>query len=201
VAHVALGANLDDPVATMIAALRALAALGSVGPVSSLWSTDPVGGPPDQPTYRNAVAVWRPAPPWATPATALAALLAIEQALGRERRDRWGPRRIDLDLLAWLADTEAPTDAPVSRAATGARGPAPVLPHPRALERPFVLVPWAEVAPAWRHPHAGVRIADAAARVGAAGVRPVDGAERVRWMEAVAARAAPGRAAGSDPPR
>jgi 2-amino-4-hydroxy-6-hydroxymethyldihydropteridine diphosphokinase len=198
---VALGANLDDPVAAMIAAVRALAALGSVGPVSSLWCTDPVGGPPGQPTYRNAVAVWRPAASWATPVRALAALLAIEQALGRERRDRWGPRRIDLDLLAWVEDAEAAKDAPAQRGATGARGPAPVLPHPRALERPFVLVPWAEVAPSWRHPQAGVRIADAAARVGATGVRPVDASERVRWKDAIEARGVPGRAAGSDPPR
>jgi 2-amino-4-hydroxy-6-hydroxymethyldihydropteridine diphosphokinase len=196
VAHVALGANLDDPVATMIGALRALSALGTVGPVSSLWSTDPVGGPPDQPTFRNAVAAWRPARAWAAPGRALGALLAIEQALGRERRERWGPRRIDLDLLAWhaepgAADAGRPTTAGAVRAS--GRGTRPDLPHPRALERPFVLVPWAEVAPGWRHPRAGLSIADAAAAADARGVREVDPDEGARWAVAVDACSGQGR--------
>jgi 2-amino-4-hydroxy-6-hydroxymethyldihydropteridine diphosphokinase len=167
----------------MIAALAALAALGAVGPVSSLWSTDPVGGPEGQPTYRNAVAAWRPADAWASPRRALAALLAIEQALGRERRDRWGPRRIDLDLLAWDADGAAV--APDRAARSGL--PRPDLPHPRAFERPFVLVPWSEVAPGWRDPRSGATVADAAAAAGWGGVRPVAPPEGRRWAAAVAA--------------
>jgi 2-amino-4-hydroxy-6-hydroxymethyldihydropteridine diphosphokinase len=180
-ASVALGANLDDPVATMIAAGRALARLGALGPVSSLWRTDPVGGPPDQPTYRNAVVVWHPAPPWATPAAALAALLAIEQALGRERRDRWGPRRIDLDLLAW-----SPPSAD-SAPHEGRRAPwrRPDLPHPRAFERPFVLVPWAEVEPAWRDPASGATVAATLAATGRAGVGRVATEEARRWSAAL----------------
>jgi 2-amino-4-hydroxy-6-hydroxymethyldihydropteridine diphosphokinase len=181
----------------MIAALRALAALGAVGPVSSLWATDPVGGPEGQPTYRNAVAAWRPAGAWASPRRALAALLAIEQALGRERRDRWGPRRIDLDLLAWDADGAA---LALDRAARS-RLPRPDLPHPRAFERPFVLVPWAEVAADWRDPRSGATVADAAAAIGRAGVWPVASPEGTRWAAAVAAllaadAGAPGDATG-----
>jgi 2-amino-4-hydroxy-6-hydroxymethyldihydropteridine diphosphokinase len=181
----------------MIAALRALAGLGPVGPVSSLWATDPVGGPDGQPTYRNAVAAWRPAGPWASPRRALAALLAIEQALGRQRRDRWGPRRIDIDLLAWDADRAA---AALDRAARSSL-PRPDLPHPRAFERSFVLVPWSEVAPDWRDPRSGATVADAAAAAGWGGVRPVAAAEGARWAAAVAELAgghagAPGAASG-----
>jgi 2-amino-4-hydroxy-6-hydroxymethyldihydropteridine diphosphokinase len=182
----------------MIAALRALAAVGTVGPVSSLWETDPVGGPGDQPTYRNAVATWRPAGAWASPQRALAALLAIELALGRERRDRWGPRRIDIDLLAWdAAGAAGGADRP---ARSGL--PRPDLPHPRAFERPFVLVPWSEVAPGWRDPRSGATVADAAAAAGRGGVRPAALTEAARWATSVAALAggtSGAVGAGSDP--
>lgn len=180
----------------MVAALRALAALGAVGPVSSLWATDPVGGPAHQPTYRNAVALWRPAPAWGSPTRALAALLAIEQALGRRRCERWGPRRIDIDLLAW--DDGA---AGAAERATPSRLPRPDLPHPRAFGRPFVLVPWSEVAPGWRDPRSGATVADAAASAPSDGVWPVAPPESTRWATAVAAlvggnAGAPGAAAG-----
>lgn len=187
-AHVALGANLDDPVATMIAAGQALGRLGAVGPVSSLWLTDPVGGPVGQPPYRNAVVIWRPAAPWATPPRSLAALLAVEQALGRERRDRWGPRRIDLDLLAWVPGPAAPTVDGERVPGPIGRGPRPELPHPRSFERPFVLVPWSEVAPEWRHPGTGVTVAAARAAAGDGGVRPVPPDERERWKAVFAAQ-------------
>jgi len=185
---VALGANLDDPTATMVAAVRALARLGRVGAVSSLWRTDPVGGPAGQPAYRNAVLLWRPGTAWATPPRALAALLAIERALGRERRDRWGPRRIDLDLLAWQPDGGGTADGVASARGRG-RLALPDLPHPRAFGRPFVLVPWSEVAPGWRHPRSGVTVG-AAAAASSTGVWPVSAAERARW-------AAGGAAAGA----
>jgi len=177
---VALGANLDDPVATMVAAVRALGRLGEVVRVSSLWRTDPVGGPPGQPVYRNAVVIWHPAPPWASPAAALGALLAIERALGRVRRDRWGPRRIDLDLLAWSAPPNAAAP-PERRLAPGRH---PDLPHPRAFERPFVLVPWAEVEPAWRDPRSGATVAAMLAARGRSGVRRVPVEEAGRWSAA-----------------
>ncbi len=176
----ALGANLDDPLTTMVAAGRALARLGEVGPVSSLWWTEPVGGPAGQPAYRNAVLVWHPAAPWRSPSAALGALLAIEQALGRERRDRWGPRRIDLDLLAWCP----PCPAPADRRRTGRRGPDPELPHPRAFARPFVLVPWSEIEPDWTDPRSGSSVAAALATAGTSGVRSVPMEEARRWAAA-----------------
>ena len=177
-AHVALGGNLGDPLAALIAAAAALSRLGELVAVSSAWRTEPVGGPPGQPAYRNAVALWRPAPPWRGPTAALAAMLAVERALGRERRERWGPRRIDLDLLAWDA-AEDPARGAASDPSR--RGPRPELPHPRALERAFVLLPWSEVAPRWVHPGAGRSLAELAGTVDRSGADVAGEIESRRW--------------------
>lgn len=167
----------------MIAAAEALARLGDVVAVSSAWRTDPVGGPAGQPAYRNAVALWRPAAPWRRPDGALAAMLAVERALGRERRERWGPRRIDLDMLAWDPPFEAA--GPAVRKAL--RASWPELPHPRAAERAFVLRPWAEVAPGWIHPDLGRALTDLAAAADMAGVEPLEAGEARRWAAAFGA--------------
>lgn len=159
--------------------MQALARLGEVTGASSLWRTEPVGGPPGQPAYRNAVVTWVPAAPWRTPARALAALLAVERALGRVRGERWGPRLIDLDLLAWDGFPDA--------SARAGRAPSPTLPHPRARERAFVLVPWAEVAPGWRHPLDARRLAELAAAVGRHGLQAAAAPERRAWEAAVGA--------------
>jgi 2-amino-4-hydroxy-6-hydroxymethyldihydropteridine diphosphokinase len=181
VAFVALGANLGDPSAALAAAVHALAALGRVDAASRPWATDPVGGPPGQPAYLNAVVRWRPAPPWATPERALAALLAIEAGLGRRRRERWGPRLIDLDLLDGRNWRRPARRAPAADL---------TLPHPRAGGRAFVLVPWAEIAPAWPAPPAdgapAEAVGDRARRVDRAGVRLADPAVRAAWRAALA---------------
>lgn len=125
---------------------------------SRLYRTDPVGGPPGQPDYLNAVVAFTPAPAWRDPLRLLEELHAIERAFGRHRRVRWEARLLDLDLIA-----------------LGARvvdGPELVLPHPRALQRPFVLIPLLDVAPDWRDPCSGRRAADALAELDARGVRP-----------------------------
>ena len=95
-----------------------------------------------QPWYVNGVAEIETTLP---PGELLARLLEIEREFGRERRKRWAPRTIDLDLLAYheLSNWDAGAAA------------APVLPHPRLHERAFVLVPLAELAPGWRHPVLG----------------------------------------------
>ncbi len=165
----------------MIAAAEALACLGELVAVSSAWRTDPVGGPAGQPAYRNAVVLWRPAAPWRRPDAALAAMLAVERALGRERRERWGPRRIDLDLLAWDPHVAADAGAAWHRATW------PDLPHPRAAERAFVVRPWAEVAPCWIHPDLGRDLAGLAATSDMTGVEPLVAAEARRWSAAFGA--------------
>ncbi len=189
--------------ATFGSALAALAALGTVEVASGAWTTAPVGGPPGQPDYLNAVVRWRPAAPWATPERALAALLAIEAGLGRQRRERWGPRTLDLDLLDGVGW------APPGR---GRRGTLPSLPHPRAATRAFVLVPWAEVAPAWPAPPAepvpasvgrlgawvaAGTVADLARAIDRTGVRRATGATAAAWRAAVADARPDRRAAGA----
>lgn len=128
----ALGSNLGDRLAHLQAAARALAGLVPLR-ASGIWETAPVGGP-EQGRYLNAVVVLAPSP--ALPADPLA-LLDLTQSLelmrGRERHERWGPRTLDIDIVA----------AGSGRLATDRL----VLPHPRAAERAFVLLPWLEVEP------------------------------------------------------
>jgi 2-amino-4-hydroxy-6-hydroxymethyldihydropteridine diphosphokinase len=125
-AYVGLGANLGDREGTIRAAV---AALPGVVAVSSLRETDPVGKT-DQPRFLNGVAALD------TELSArelLDTLLTVERKLGRERRERWGPRTIDLDLLLYGDET--------------VDEPGLTVPHPRLHERRFVLEPLAELDP------------------------------------------------------
>ena len=142
-----LGGNMPSerfgpPRATLEAALSALKRHGIQVCRRSRWyHSRPV--PDDgQPWYVNGVSEIATTLP---PGELLARLLEIEREFGRERRKRWAPRTIDLDLLAYHELSNWAADA----------GPAPVLPHPRLQERAFVLVPLAELAPGWRHPVLG----------------------------------------------
>ncbi|KAB7746495.1 2-amino-4-hydroxy-6-hydroxymethyldihydropteridine diphosphokinase [Nostocoides sp. F2B08] len=148
---IALGTNLGDRYSTLSFAELELAERVCAGPVvvSDYVETDPVGGP-DQPDYLNAVAVGLTR---LSPTTVLSRLHAIEAAAGRVRDVRWGPRTLDLDLVQY-GDPDTGTDI-VSDAERL------TLPHPRAHERAFVLLPWLDADPA------------AALRVGGA-VHPVD---------------------------
>lgn len=129
---IALGANLGDPVAVLADAERRLRRVRGlrVESRSELWETDPVGGPEGQPPYVNAVVTGRTR---LSPHALLAALHRIEDDHGRTREVRWGARTLDLDLIAY---GDARSD-----------DPALLLPHPRAHERAFVVVPWAEADP------------------------------------------------------
>ena len=91
---VGLGANLGDRLTTLASAVRALAHEGVVLRLSSVYETQAVG--PPQPDYLNAAILLGSTLP---PLELLGALLTIERAHGRERRERWGPRTLDLDLL------------------------------------------------------------------------------------------------------
>jgi 2-amino-4-hydroxy-6-hydroxymethyldihydropteridine diphosphokinase len=154
---VALGANLGEPERTLRSAARAIARLGRVVAASELYRTEPVGGPEGQPAFLNAVLVLVPAPAWSSPERLLHALLALEGAAGRVRRERWGPRLLDLDLIAFEGALRAGRDL--------------ALPHPRATERAFVMIPFAEVWPEWRAPD-GRTARAIAAGLDAAGVWP-----------------------------
>ncbi len=154
-AALALGANLGDRAATLQAAVTRLAGTPGVRAVgvSPVYETDAVGGPAGQPAYLNAVIVVETA----LPARTLLALAAeAEAAHGRVRDRRWGPRTLDVDVLA--VGDEVSADAELT------------LPHPRAHERAFVLVPWADVDPGCTVPGRG-RVADLAAAVDRSGVR------------------------------
>jgi dihydroneopterin aldolase/2-amino-4-hydroxy-6-hydroxymethyldihydropteridine diphosphokinase len=159
---IALGSNVGDSVETLHDAAVALYGLIEVEQVSPLVETDPVGGP-DQPAYLNAVVTGTT---HLAPATLLAALHDIEAAHGRTREVRWGPRTLDLDLVQYgdpVFDTDVRLD-----------GPGLTLPHPRAHERAFVLVPWLRAEPeAALRVHGQVRrVADLVAGLDTSGVRP-----------------------------
>ena len=152
VAYVGLGANVGDAQRTLVAAVHALAALPGarlVG-VSRLYVTRPVGVA-DQPEFHNAVvALDVPAgpDPERGALALLVALKGIERAFGRQRRGRWGPRELDLDLLLFgdaRISVERPPDG-VSLDA-GHRDRLLVVPHPEARDRLFVLAPLADLAP------------------------------------------------------
>ena len=136
---IGLGANLPspygEPPATLRAALDRLAAAGvKTLRRSRFWHSAPVPVS-DDPWYVNAVAAVETDLP---PERLLAVLHEIEAEFGRVRSIVNAPRLIDLDLLAYGREIRAEG--------------APLLPHPRMAERAFVLLPLADIAPAWRHP-------------------------------------------------
>ena len=141
-AFIALGSNLNNPYMQFKKALESLVQLGHIVAKSSLYETVPVGGPEGQASYLNAVIELEPFERYQEPVTLLKALLTIETLHGRERRVRWDARTLDLDLLA-MGDRVCHTDF-LS------------LPHPRMMQRAFVLVPLCEVAPQWQYPETRV---------------------------------------------
>ncbi|MCQ8240258.1 2-amino-4-hydroxy-6-hydroxymethyldihydropteridine diphosphokinase [Rhizosaccharibacter radicis] len=143
---VAIGANLPglaggaaDACLNAVDALRALPGL-RVAAVSRWYESAPVP-PSGQPPYVNGAVLLEPVAAMPDPATLLAGLQAIEAAFGRERGERNAARTLDLDIVAMA---EIVRDAPD-----------PVLPHPRAHERSFVLLPVRDVSPRWTHPRLG----------------------------------------------
>lgn len=150
-----LGSNLGESPTTLQAAVDALAAVPGVfvEAVSPVYRTAPVGGPP-QPDYLNAVVVGETA---LSPTDLLGCIQRIEQVHHRERTVHWGPRTLDIDLLAFGSET--------------VDGPDLQVPHPRAHERGFVLVPWNDVAADMVVPGRG-RVADLACAIDPQGITP-----------------------------
>ncbi|CAM3562810.1 2-amino-4-hydroxy-6-hydroxymethyldihydropteridine diphosphokinase [Isoptericola cucumis] len=130
-AVLALGANLGDAQVTLREAVTDIDRVPGVQvtDVSPLARTAAVGGP-EQPDFLNAVLIVRTT---LAPRDLLRALQDVEDQHGRVRDERWGPRTLDVDIVQYGTLTSTEPDLE--------------LPHPRARERAFVLVPWAEVAP------------------------------------------------------
>ncbi|MGD9981096.1 MAG: 2-amino-4-hydroxy-6-hydroxymethyldihydropteridine diphosphokinase [Hyphomonadaceae bacterium] len=143
-AFVALGANMPfEGVQGPALLARAVTALQAAGLIpralSGVWQTEAWPQGSGQPDYYNAVAELDGA--GLTPQPLYEVLSQIERNFGRERRVRWAPRTLDLDVLS--IDGFVGTFGGIE------------LPHPRMQERAFVLAPLAEVAPGWRHPLLG----------------------------------------------
>jgi 2-amino-4-hydroxy-6-hydroxymethyldihydropteridine diphosphokinase len=144
-----LGANLGDPAATLRRAFEALEAIGTVVKRSRLYRTQPWGNT-EQPEFVNAVALLETA---RTAHELLHDLQSVETALGRRPRERWGPRELDLDILTF---DDATIDEPGLH-----------VPHPHMRQRAFVLVPLAEIDPAYEP------LRDALPATERAGVTPI----------------------------
>jgi 2-amino-4-hydroxy-6-hydroxymethyldihydropteridine diphosphokinase len=146
-AVLALGSNLGDRLGMLQGALDALGKMPGVDvvAVSGVYETAPVGGPPGQDPYLNAVILVDTTLP---ASVLLERCLAVEGAFGRCRTERWGPRTLDIDVITY--DDQVSADEALT------------LPHPRAYERAFVLVPWLAVDQGATLPGRG-RVAELAA--------------------------------------
>jgi len=181
VAALGLGGNVGDVAAAFVEALARLGSAQGVrlGALSSVYRTPP-WGKLDQPDFLNMAALVETT----LPAGALLTLcLDVERGLGRERRERWGPRLIDIDVLTY---GEAKIDEPNLKA-----------PHPRLTERAFALAPLAEIAPNLMV--GGRTVADWLTRVDRAGIE-IDVATSAKLAAERAARGAHRRASSQRPP-
>ncbi|HEU4675032.1 MAG TPA: 2-amino-4-hydroxy-6-hydroxymethyldihydropteridine diphosphokinase [Motilibacteraceae bacterium] len=162
-AALSLGSNVGDTLENLQGGLDSLLDTPGVEvyAVSPLYETDPVGGV-EQPPFLNAVVVLDTT---LSPRSLLDRVHAIEEAYGRDRsrEERWGPRTLDIDVLA--VGDRVIDDRPDGDPAA----PGMVLPHPRLAERAFVLAPWNDVDPSFEVPGRG-RVRDLLAAVGTAGV-------------------------------
>jgi len=163
---IGLGANLGDRLETLRSAVRRLEALGRVLEISRLYESGPLG--PPQPDYLNAAVLLEST---LGPRELLEGLLGIEREHGRQRRERWGPRTLDLDLLY---------------------GPELVLeepglsvPHPELHCRAFALLPLLDVAPLALDPRTGLRYSELLQDLDQRSVRSLEpnGPGRAEWSE------------------
>ncbi|MEU5138280.1 2-amino-4-hydroxy-6-hydroxymethyldihydropteridine diphosphokinase [Streptomyces sp. NPDC021139] len=156
-AVIALGANLGNRLETLQGAIDALEDTPGVRVkgVSAVYETEPWGVAPDsQPSYFNAVVIVKTTLP---PSSLLERAHAVEEAFHRVRDERWGPRTLDVDIVAYAEVVSDDLQL--------------TLPHPRAHERAFVLAPWLDVDPEATLPGRG-RVADLLAAVPRDGIAP-----------------------------
>lgn len=147
VAYLLLGSNLGDRAAYLQQAQRALATTAGEIVAASAYYETAAWGLEDQPAFLNQVLAVRTELP---AAALLAACLATEQQAGRERRQRWGSRTLDVDILLYESEIIAT--------------PTLIVPHPALPARRFALVPLAEIAPQLVHPQLHQTVAELLAR-------------------------------------
>ena len=140
IAYLGIGSNLGDPIENCRTALREISSLKNVQVLrrSSLYRTEPVGETP-QDSFVNGVVEIRTT---FTAPQLIKSLQWVEQAMGRERNERWGPRTIDIDILLYGQEIIKTQSL--------------VVPHPEMHKRRFVLAPLNEIAPYVIHPLYGV---------------------------------------------
>jgi 2-amino-4-hydroxy-6-hydroxymethyldihydropteridine diphosphokinase len=132
--YLSLGSNVGDRRARLLEALGRLSVLAPIAAVSSFYETEPVEVT-DQPWFLNAVIAIETEQ---SPEQLIASVLQIEEAMGRKRVQKKGPRSIDIDILLFGDEVVNSPDV--------------TIPHPAMHERRFVLEPLAEIAPDLRHP-------------------------------------------------
>jgi 2-amino-4-hydroxy-6-hydroxymethyldihydropteridine diphosphokinase len=185
-AYIGLGANLGDADASLAAGIRALAGLPGVRlrGVSRLYATAP-WGVTNQPEFRNAVVALDVPAGRDTRSGALGLLehlKSLERVFGREDRERWGPRELDLDLLVFGRARFSTDRSAAARSIDPAKAGLPLtVPHPEARHRLFVLAPLADLSPGLVPPGWGETVETARRRrlaaEGAKAVRPI-----ARWQ-------------------
>jgi 2-amino-4-hydroxy-6-hydroxymethyldihydropteridine diphosphokinase len=132
--YLSLGSNLGDRAENLKSAIAKLAEVGNVGAVSSFYETEPVELTA-QPWFLNCAIKFETEK---MPRQLMSAILNLEQSMGRQRKQKKGPRTIDIDVLLFGSSI--------------IELPSLTVPHPRLHERRFVLEPLAEIAPDARHP-------------------------------------------------
>jgi 2-amino-4-hydroxy-6-hydroxymethyldihydropteridine diphosphokinase len=163
---IGLGANLGAPALALRRAAAELSNWGADAKISRLYRSFPVGGPP-QPDFMNAALRFSYR---GSLGSLLERLQAVEAAAGRVRRERWGPRSLDLDIL-WAAGIVV-------------NEPDLIVPHPRLRQRAFALRPLLDVAPAAVDPRDGMPYARVLTEIGSAGVEALDAAWADMFSEA-----------------
>ena len=145
---IALGSNVAgrfaSPADAVEAAIRAIQCAEIIQISRSRLYRSPAWPDPADPEFVNAMISVETS---LAPDALLSRLHSIEVEFGRERREVNAPRTLDLDIVDYAGRISTP-------------GESPMLPHPRLSDRAFVLLPLAEIAPDWRHPVTGTRIAD-----------------------------------------
>lgn len=147
-AYLGLGSNLGNRLAFLRGARDALSSRPEIDLIqaSSVFETEAVGGPPDNPLFLNCALHVHTS---FSPRQLLETCLAVEDEFGRSRPLRWAPRTLDIDILFYSTEIISEVDL--------------IIPHPRLQERAFVLAPLLEIAPEFRHPLLDRSIAELAA--------------------------------------